>query len=241
MGSFEQAELSSAAADGRSTRRGVAGEFDRAAKRSGDVVLSLAFLVVLSPVLLACAVAICLESRGPVFFRATRVGRGGRSLHVLKFRKMVDGAQGQALTGDVDERFTRIGRFLARTKLDELPQLWNVLRGDMSLVGPRPEDAGFVAMHPDAYDEILTVRPGITGLCQLAFAKETEILDPNDRLGHYVDRILPQKVALDVLYARSRTFGGDLKILLWTILPLILRRDVAVKRETGALSVRTRH
>jgi lipopolysaccharide/colanic/teichoic acid biosynthesis glycosyltransferase len=241
VGSFEQAELSSATTEGTRARAGAVGTLDRAAKRLGDVVLALLLMVVLSPVLVACAVAIRVESRGPLFYRAPRIGRGGRHLRIVKFRKMVDGASGQALTGDVDERFTRIGRFLARTKLDELPQLWNVLRGDMSLVGPRPEDPEFVTMHADAYREILTVRPGITGLCQLAFAKETEILDPDDRLGHYVGRILPQKVALDVLYARSRTFGGDLKIMLWTILPLILRRDVAVKRETGELSIRTRH
>ena len=240
MGSFEQADLSTVAAGRKRVRRGLAGGVDRAAKRVADVSLSLLMLVVLAPLLVACALAVRLESRGPIFYRATRVGRAGRQLHVVKFRKMVDGARGQALTSDADDRFTRIGRFLARTKLDELPQLWNVLRGDMSLVGPRPEDPEFVAMHGDDYDEILSVRPGITGLCQLAFARETEILDPHNRHGHYVERILPQKVALDVLYARSRTFGGDLKILVWTVLPLILRRDVAVKRENGALSLRTR-
>ena len=137
---------------------------------------------------------------------------------MLKFRKMVEGATGHALTGDVDPRFTRIGRLLARTKLDELPQLWNVLRGQMSLVGPRPEDAGFVELHESEYREILTVRPGITGLGQLAFAKEAEILDPGDMVGHYVDRILPQKVHLDLLYARTRTLRGDLRILVWTVL-----------------------
>lgn len=240
MGSFEQAEFSTVATDRVRRRARITGELDRAAKRAADVLLSLVMLIVLAPVLLACGLAVCLESRGPIFYRATRVGRAGRQLHVVKFRKMVDGAGGLALTGVADDRFTRIGRFLARTKLDELPQLWNVLRGDMSLVGPRPEDSEFVAMHGDDYHEILSVRPGITGLCQLAFARETEILDPEDRRGHYVRRILPQKVALDVLYARSRTFGGDLKILAWTILPLILRRDVAVRREDGVLSLRRR-
>ena len=130
---------------------------------------------------------------------------------------------------------------LARTKLDELPQLWNVLLGDMSLVGPRPEDADFVALHADAYQEILSVRPGVTGLCQLAFARESEILDPEDRLGHYVGRILPQKVRLDMLYTRTRTFRGDLRILVWTVLPVILRVDVAVNRRTGELTVRRRN
>ncbi len=100
----------------------------------------------------------------------------------------------------------------------------------MSLVGPRPEDSGFVALHEEEYQEILSVRPGITGLGQLAFAKEAEILDPGDRVGHYVDRILPQKVHLDLLYARSRTIRGDLRILVWTVLPVILRVNVAVNR-----------
>jgi lipopolysaccharide/colanic/teichoic acid biosynthesis glycosyltransferase len=213
---------------------------DRAAKRAFDLVLAALMLTIAAPIVIGCAVAIKLESHGPVFYRARRAGRNGRDLHVLKFRKMFDGASGHALTGDEDPRFTRIGRFLARTKLDEVPQLWNVLRGQMSLVGPRPEDPGFVALHEDAYREILTVRPGVTGLCQLAFAKEAEILDPDDRLGHYVDRILPQKVALDVLYARGRTFAGDLRILVWTVLPVVIKADVAVNRGNGELTVRRR-
>jgi lipopolysaccharide/colanic/teichoic acid biosynthesis glycosyltransferase len=225
----------------RSTRlQAVATGTDQAAKRLCDVSLAALILVIAIPVVLACAIAIKVESRGPVFYRASRVGRGGSELRLLKFRKMYHGASGQPLTGDVDPRFTRIGRFLARTKLDELPQLWNVLCGQMSIVGPRPEDAGFVALHRDEYHEILSVRPGVTGLCQLAFAKESQILDPNDRVGHYVERILPQKVKLDLIYARSRTFGRDLRIALWTVLPVLLKRDVAVNRKSGELTVRRR-
>jgi lipopolysaccharide/colanic/teichoic acid biosynthesis glycosyltransferase len=218
----------------------VVGALDRAAKRAVDILVSLTLLVVLAPIIVACAIAIRLESPGAAFYRAPRAGREGRTLYVLKFRKMFDGASGQPLTGDVDPRFTRIGRWLSRTKLDELPQLWNVLTGGMSLVGPRPEDFEFVSLHERDFREILTVRPGITGLCQLAFAREAEILDPDDRMGHYVNKILPQKVALDVLYANSRTFGGDMKVLLWTVLPLFMRVDVAVNRKTGTLTVRRR-
>ena len=203
-------------------------------------MLSSLLLLLLLPVLAACCVAIKLESRGPVFYRATRVGWHGRPLRVLKFRKMFEGATGHALTGDVDPRFTRLGRLLARTKLDELPQLWNVLRGQMSLVGPRPEDSDFVALHKVEFREILTVRPGMTGLGQLAFAKEAEILDPGDRVGHYVGSILPQKVHLDLLYARSRSFRRDLRILVWTVLPVVMRVNVAVNRSTGELTVRRR-
>ncbi|HET9243520.1 MAG TPA: sugar transferase, partial [Gaiella sp.] len=151
-----------------------------------------------------------------------------------------DGVAGEALTADMDVRFTRIGRYLARWKLDELPQLVNVLRGQMSLVGPRPEDPRFVRWDDSDFAEIQRVRPGITGLVQLAFAREAEILDPTDRVGCYIDRILPQKVHLDLLYARTRSIRGDLRILAWTIVPVVLRRDVAVNRRTGSLTVRRR-
>ena len=223
-----------------SSARSSVGWLDRALKRTIDVVLSATLLILLLPVFCLCAVAIKLESRGPVFYKATRVGWRSRTLRVLKFRKMHDGATGHALTGDVDPRFTRIGRLLARTKLDEIPQLWNVLRGQMSLVGPRPEDPAFVAHHEEQYREILAVRPGMTGLGQLAFANEAEVLDPGDRVGHYVDRILPQKVHLEVLYAESRSLRRDLGILVWTVLPVILRVNVAVNRNTGELTVRRR-
>ena len=216
------------------------GRFDRAAKRTLDITVSAIVLLVFSPVILACAIAIKLESPGPVFYRALRVGRDGSDLALLKFRKMTDGANGSALTGSHDPRFTRIGRFLARSKLDELPQLWNVLIGGMSLVGPRPEDRRYVDLHREAFETVLSVRPGVTGLCQLAFAKESEILNPEDREGHYLGRILPQKVALDVLYVETRTLSLDLRILAWTIFPVILRRDVAVNRVTADLTLRRR-
>jgi lipopolysaccharide/colanic/teichoic acid biosynthesis glycosyltransferase len=240
VGAHDQIGLAPASREPARARVGFAGVLDHGAKRTIDIVVSLTLLLLLSPVIVACIIAIRLESPGPAFYRAPRAGRGGRVLFVLKFRKMVDGASGQPLTGNLDPRFTRIGRFLSRTKLDELPQLWNVLWGGMSLVGPRPEDSGFVALYEDEFRAILSVRPGVTGLCQLAFAREAEILDPDDRLGHYVRRILPQKVALDLLYVRSRTVGGDLRILVWTVLPLFLRVEVAVNRETGTLNVRRR-
>ena len=178
----------------------------------------LAILLVLaSPLIAVLALAIRLDSPGPAFYRCRRVGLRGRPLHMLKFRKMHDGASGPALSSPDDVRFTRLGSFLARTKLDELPQLWNVLKGEMSLVGPRPEDPAFVELRREAYSTILEVRPGITGLSQLAFASESEVLDPDDRMGHYVDKILPQKIAMDSLYANERTLGMDFKILWWTL------------------------
>ena len=211
---------------------------DAALKRALDIVASATLLLLLAPVIVVLAVAIKLESRGPVFYRCRRVGRYGADLPMLKFRKMQDGATGSALASVDDERFTRLGWFLARTKLDEVPQLWNVLRGHMSLVGPRPEDPSFIALHRDAYEQILSVRPGITGYCQLAFARESEILDANDREKHYVERILPQKVRLDCLYAAGRSFAVDIRILWWTAMAVLLSREVAVNRETGRLGRR---
>ena len=186
------------------------------------------------------ALVVKLESRGSVFYRCARVGTGFRSLEVLKFRKMVDGSRGPALTVADDPRFTRFGRWLAATKLDELPQLWNVLKGEMSLVGPRPEDSEFVAMHKPEYEIILAARPGITGLSQLAFAREAAILDSQDTVAGYVDRLLPAKVQIDLLYVRRRNLAMDIRILAWTALVVLLRLDVAVNRQSGRLSLRRR-
>jgi lipopolysaccharide/colanic/teichoic acid biosynthesis glycosyltransferase len=211
---------------------------DEALKRALDIVVAAAFLLLLAPIILIVAATIKLESSGPAFYRCRRVGRGGGEFRMLKFRKMHDGAKGPALVASEDERFTRLGRFLAGTKLDELPQLWNVLRGQMGLVGPRPEDAGFVELHPAEYAVIHSVSPGITGLSQLAFARESSVLDPEDRVGHYVNKILPQKIGIDQLYAAQRSFGMDLRILCWTALAVLFRREVAVHRQTGGLSLR---
>ena len=209
-------------------------------KRALDIVTSFVLLLLIAPVLLACALAITLETPGPVFYRARRVGRHGRELWMLKFRKMHRDASGPALTAPDDERFTRVGRFLAASKLDELPQLFNVLKGDMSLVGPRPEDPLFVALHADEYAQILSVRPGITGLCQLAFAKESRVLTAENRVDDYVARILPQKMRMDMLYAARASVLVDLNILMWTVAAVFLRHDVAVNRTSGALTHRSR-
>jgi lipopolysaccharide/colanic/teichoic acid biosynthesis glycosyltransferase len=211
------------------------------AKRVVDVSLSFAFLLVLAPLILVIAGAIKVESRGPVFYRALRVGRFGRPLAVLKFRKMFDGARGSALTISHDDRLTRVGRFLAEYKLDEIPQLWNVLRGQMSLVGPRPEDRKFVDLYQVEYEsEILEARPGVTGLTQLAFAREGRLLATDDRERDYRERLLPRKIDLDRLYVSRRSLVMDLRIIAWTAVAIALGRDVSVNRETARLSVRRR-
>lgn len=219
-------------------RFGSAGE---AAKRALDLSGALLASVLLLPLFVLCALVVKLSSRGPILYRCSRIGRHGIRFEMLKFRKMRHGVSGPPLTGGADDRFTRVGRLLARSKLDELPQLVNVLRGEMSLVGPRPEDAVFVARALQEFERILQVRPGITGLSQLAFARESEILDTaGDREERYLTRLLPQKIGLDQLYAEERSLGMDLRIVLWTAAAVVLRREVAVHRESGHLRLRKR-
>jgi lipopolysaccharide/colanic/teichoic acid biosynthesis glycosyltransferase len=211
-----------------------------AAIRSIDVVAAACLLVILLPLVALVAIALRVESPGPTFFRCERVGHRGRRLRMLKLRKMSKHAFGSALTTGHDARLTRIGALLAKLKIDEIPQLLHVLRGSMSLVGPRPEAAEFVGLHPHAYTEILSVRPGITGLSQIAFAEERRVLNPDDPVGHYVNRILPQKVALDRLYVSRRSLFFNLRILFWTAAAVLLRRPVAVHRDTGKMNIRRR-
>jgi lipopolysaccharide/colanic/teichoic acid biosynthesis glycosyltransferase len=209
-------------------------------KRLLDVVVAGAALVGLSLAIAVIALAIKLESRGPVFYRCRRIGLGGREFHMLKFRKMSASAAGPPLTVADDARFTRLGRLLARTKLDELPQLWNVLTGSMSLVGPRPEDPSFVELARTDYEPILQVKPGLTGLSQLAFTRESEILDADDRVGDYIRRLLPQKMWIDWLYVTRRSMLTDIRILGWTLFAMVFKVRVAVDRSSGCLTLRRR-
>jgi lipopolysaccharide/colanic/teichoic acid biosynthesis glycosyltransferase len=180
-------------------------------------LLALPFLIV--------TVAVFLDSPGSVFFRARRMGYRGRPFEMIKFRTMrVDNA-GHAVAGANDSRITPVGGFLRATRLDELPQLWNVLRGEMALVGPRPELEEFVALHAADYREILAVPPGITGPTQLRYAGlEPHLLSLHaDPERFYREQLLPDKVRLDVEYARSRSFTGDLGVLGRTLaLPVLL-------------------
>ncbi len=186
------------------------------------------------------AILIKLDSPGPVLYRARRVGYKGRELRMLKFRKMSDGATGPRLTSGEDHRLTRVGVWLTRLKLDEIPQLWQVLTGEMSLVGPRPEDPEFVKLMRKDYEVILKVRPGITGLSQIAFAEESHILSSDDPMSHYVYRLLPQKLTMDRMYATEQTTWLNLRILFWTAAAVLLRRPVAVHRNTGRMNLRMR-
>jgi lipopolysaccharide/colanic/teichoic acid biosynthesis glycosyltransferase len=211
-----------------------------AAIRIFDVVVAASLLLVLLPLIVVAVIAVRTESPGPTFFRCDRVGYRGQRLRMLKFRKMRLLSQGLALTTGEDLRFTRIGSLLSKSKIDEIPQLFHVLRGDMSLVGPRPEAAEFVDLYPHDYSEILSVPPGITGLSQIAFADESRILDPEDPVTHYVSRILPQKVALDRMYASRRSLSLNVRILAWTVVAVLMRFQVAVHRDSGRMNLRKR-
>jgi lipopolysaccharide/colanic/teichoic acid biosynthesis glycosyltransferase len=209
-------------------------------KRTFDVLVSATLLLLLLPLIGLLVLLILVDSPGKVFFRSQRVGYGGRALQMLKFRKMHPAASGPALTVHDDARFTRVGFWLARSKLDELPQLWHVLRGEMSIVGPRPEARRFVERNASEYRHIIQMRPGIVGFAQIAFASESRVLDARDPVGHYVEDILPQKIHLDKLYAERWSFWLDLKISFWAAVAVLLRRSVAVHRTDGRMSLRRR-
>jgi lipopolysaccharide/colanic/teichoic acid biosynthesis glycosyltransferase len=193
------------------------------AKRALDLLISLLGLILLSPLLLLLAMWVKLDSRGPVLYRGTRVGKGGRTFEMYKFRTMVLEADrlGPAVSFKDDPRITRAGRFLRGTKLDELPQLLNVLKGEMSLVGPRPEDPSYVALYTREQRRVLSVKPGITGPTQLEYRDEASMLDGESIDDDYVSRILPQKLKLDLEYVRKCSLLLDLKILWRTATTLL--------------------
>jgi lipopolysaccharide/colanic/teichoic acid biosynthesis glycosyltransferase len=189
-------------------------------KRLFDVAASLAGLVLLLPVFAVTAALIRLDSRGPVFFRQVRVGRHGVPFKILKFRTMVTDAEARGqITVGCDSRVTGIGHLLRRLKIDELPQLVNVLRGDMSLVGPRPEVPRYVACYPDDVRRtVLSVPPGITDWASIRFKEENSILaHANDPERSYVEDILPVKLEYSVRYVRERSFLMDLQIIFLTL------------------------
>ncbi|HQQ00365.1 MAG TPA: sugar transferase [bacterium] len=183
-----------------------------------DLALSVFMLIVCAPLIAMIALAIRLESRGPVFYRQERIGKDGRPFQLFKFRKMPEGLprRGPMLTGRFDPRLTHVGRFLERTKLDELPQLLNVLRGDMTLVGPRPEVRKFVSYYPEKWATVLSVRPGVMGLNQVYHRNESELFptDCPDIEEYYIHHILPDKLDIDIRYVERRCFWFDLWILL---------------------------
>jgi lipopolysaccharide/colanic/teichoic acid biosynthesis glycosyltransferase len=191
-------------------------------RRALDLFAGVAGLLLLSPIFALIALLIRLDSPGPVFYRAQRVGREGKLFYLFKFRSMVSGADksGPGITAKSDGRITCAGRFLRRTKLDELPQLINVLRGEMSLVGPRPEDPHYVALYTPEQRRILSVRPGITSAASLQYRREEELLSGVDWEQVYRQEVMPAKIAIDLAYLQNRTVWTDILLTLRTILSI---------------------
>ena len=189
-------------------------------KRLFDIVSSLVVLIIGLPFFFIIVILILVDSRGGVFYRQVRVGKDNKDFYLYKFRTMVTGAdkKGQLTVGNKDSRITRVGYFLRKFKLDEFPQLINVLKGDMSVVGPRPEVRKYVAMYNAQQLEVLSVRPGLTDIASIEYINESELLaraeDPEQL---YIDKIMPEKLALNMKYIREKNLGKDLKIIFRTI------------------------
>lgn len=205
-------------------------------KRIEDLVLSAFGLLVLSPLLLMVAVIVRLTSLGPALFRQLRVGCNGRNFILFKFRTM--NLQQDAYKGSFDAgsstRVTRIGRVLRKTKIDEFPQLWNVLIGDMSIVGPRPEVRKWVDAYPERWAKVLTVKPGITDPASIYYRNEEELLaKADDPEAYYRDYILPHKLDLYEEYVRTRSFCGDICIIIKTISSVLFPKGYSCQQESS--------
>lgn len=187
-------------------------------RRLLDLAFGLLLLTLAAPLMGFIALSVRWHDGGPVFYRQERVGRHGKSFTILKFRSMRMNNTGAAITRDGDDRVTPVGRFLRRYKLDELPQLWNVVRGDMSLIGPRPEVPRFVDAADPVWQAVHRVRPGITDLATLVYRDEERVLAQfDDPERGYREAVLPAKLKLNLEYLQRRTAARDLKLLALTI------------------------
>jgi lipopolysaccharide/colanic/teichoic acid biosynthesis glycosyltransferase len=208
-------------------------------KRALDVFSSAIGLLILSPLLVIIACCVKLGSRGPVVYRQIRVGQDGRPFQILKFRSMVVDAskRGLGITVSGDNRVTRVGRFLRRHKFDELPQLWNVLRGDMSLVGPRPELPVYVAGYTPEQRMVLSARPGITDPASLAYRHEEGLLaGQQNPEAFYRSQVLPDKLARNIHYIQKMSLQEDLRIILETMVSSVF---ISAEQRNSPTRVRT--
>lgn len=193
-------------------------------KRIFDIVASLCGLIVLSPMLIIVAICIKLDSKGPVFFKQKRVGKNKEIFEIYKFRTMVTDAEklGKQITVGNDNRITKVGKFIRKCKLDEFPQLINVLKGEMSLVGPRPEVPRYVELYDEYQEQILLVQPGITDYASIEFRNENEILGKSDNPEKiYIEEIMLKKIDLNLKYIKNISLSEDLKLILKTIIAII--------------------
>jgi lipopolysaccharide/colanic/teichoic acid biosynthesis glycosyltransferase len=195
-------------------------------KRAFDVCLSLVGLIVLAPIILLIAVIITLDSKGPILFIQPRVGLNNIDFNIYKFRTMfvASDKKGLLTIGNSDARVTRMGYYLRRYKLDEIPQLWNVLIGDMSFVGPRPELRKYVNYYSKNDMVLFTVKPGITGLASIKFRNEVELLKASkDPESYFINDIIPEKNELNKIYISKRNFWFDCKLIIITIYKVLLK------------------
>lgn len=200
----------------------IQGRRERLSKRVFDLVFASLGLILLAPVFVVVAVLIKLDSPGPVFFKGERVGQYGKMFRIFKFRSMIPDApqKGAAITCKDDPRITRVGRILRKTKLDELPSLVNVLRGEMSLVGPRPESPVWVARYTPEQRSVLSVKPGITGLAQVKYRSEESLLSGQNLEQEYLE-IMEDKLSIDLNYVEASSFFLDLLVLIDTAKALV--------------------
>ncbi|MGC9331571.1 MAG: sugar transferase [Bacteroidales bacterium] len=189
-------------------------------KRLFDIIFSLISLIVCSPVFIILGIAICLDSPGGIIFKQQRVGENGKLFSIYKFRSMRTGSdkKGQLTVGSDDRRITKTGRFIRKYKLDELPQLINVLIGNMSVVGPRPEVPKYVSMYTDEQRKVLQVKPGITDYASIEYSNENDLLaSSTDPEKTYINEIMPDKLALNRKYIQEKNMITDIKILIKTV------------------------
>ena len=195
-------------------------------KRGFDIFFSIIALILLSPICILLAVCIVLGSRGGVFYTQERVGKDGRDFRLIKFRTMIIGAslQGLLTIGENDQRITRFGRFLRSYKIDEIPQIINIIKGEMSFVGPRPEVRKYVALYSKEQLKVLAVRPGLTDYASLEFFNESTLIGCSDNPEEtYINEILPAKLALNLKYIDDQNLKTDFFIILKTLLRIINR------------------
>ncbi|WP_270641863.1 sugar transferase [Paraclostridium sordellii] len=199
-------------------------KFQLIMKRIFDITASVVGLVILSPIFILISIFIKLDSRGPVFFRQIRVGLNKKEFKIFKFRTMVNDAEvkGRQITVGNDNRITNVGYFIRKYKIDEFPQLINVLKGEMSLVGPRPEVPSYVELYDEEQEQVLMVKPGITDYASIEFRNENEILgnslNPEEE---YIENIMPMKIGLNLKYINEISVLTDVKIILNTLVCII--------------------
>ena len=207
-------------------------------KRVFDIALAIPASLIAAPIVAVSALLVRLDSRGPVFYRGWRTGLGGRPFRIYKLRTMEADADtaGPEITRANDQRVTRIGRMLRRTKIDELPQLFNVLTGHMSLVGPRPEHPNYVRLYTPEQRRVLEVKPGMTSLASILYADEQDLLVGEHAEKTYVDVVMPEKLEIDRRYVESQSLRTDFVILLRTARLMLTRSLLPRRRPTSRTS-----